>query len=141
MSTIQADKQIMSNVSGKIFDQGRIVDSLYIDPVLKKFAANFGKQHELPLTFIFARIIEFCVANKSKIQVKSSDLKKKISRDGIRTTVRVKRDVYSSFSVYVKDELKSSNSAYLNMVLEKMYNQQNDDFEFGSQYLERILIA
>ena len=141
MTVLMADKEIMSNVSGKIFDQDRTVDSLYIDPVLKEYAANFGKQNELSLTFVIARIIEFCVNNKSKIVVKKTDLKKKISNKGIKTTVRVKKSVYSDFTEYVKSELHSSNSAYLNMVLEKMYEHKDLDVEFGSQYLERLLIA
>ncbi|WP_312321274.1 hypothetical protein [Acinetobacter variabilis] len=141
MTVLMAEKKIMSNVSGKIFDQQRTVDSLYIDPVLKDFAANFGKQNRLSLTFIFARIIEFSVLNKSKIKVNTTELKKKISRDGIKTTVRVEQEIYSNFTNYVKGELESSNSAYLNMVLEKMYKKQDVGIEFGSQYLENILIS
>jgi hypothetical protein len=141
MTVLMADNQIMSNVSGKIFDKDRTVDSLYIDPVLKEYAANFSKQNELSLTFVLARIIEFCVNNKSKIVVKKSDLKKKISSTGIKTTVRVKKSVYSDFTEYVKGEFESSNSSYLNMVLEKMYERKDLGVEFGSQYLEKILIA
>lgn len=141
MTVLMAEKKIMSNVSGKIFDQQRTVDSLYIDPVLKDFAANFGKRNRLSLTFIFARIIEFSVINKSKIKVNPLELKKKISKDGIKTTVRVEQEIYSDFTNYVKGELGGSNSAYLNMVLEKMYNKQNLGMEFGSQYLENILIS
>ena len=141
MTVLMAENKIMSNVTGKIFDHQRTVDSLYIDPVLKDFAANFGKQRQLSLTFIFARIIEFCVANKYQIQFDLSELKKKISKDGVKTTVRIDQEVYLKFSNHVKGELKSSNSAYLNMVLEKMYRNGNkNNAEFGSVYLESILM-
>lgn len=141
MSVLTAEKKIMSNVSGKLYDKQRIVDTLYLDPVLKDFVSGYSKSNELSLTFILSRIIEFCVMNKAKIKVDRRQLKEKSSRKGIKTTVRVKQDVYSKFTEYVIDEVETSRSAYLNMILTKMYENQNQDAEFSTHYLEQILIS
>ena len=59
----------------------------------------------------------------------------------MKTTLRVKKDIYSKFTDYVGDEVETNRSAYLNMILRKMYEQQNYDIEFNSGYLEKLLIA
>ena len=74
MNGLVAEKKIMSNVNGKLYDEQRTVDSLYIEPELKEFASLYGKSNELSLTFILSRIIEFCVTNKSKISVNKKNM-------------------------------------------------------------------
>ena len=59
----------------------------------------------------------------------------------MKTTVRVKKDVYSKFTYYVESEIKTNRSAYLNMILRKMYQEKNYESEFNTGYLEKLLIA
>mgnify|MGYP000081196681 FL=1 len=141
MNGLVAEKKIMSNVSGKLYDEQRIVDSLYIEPELKEFASLYGKRNELSLTFILSRIIEFCVTNKSKISVNKKELVDGVTRKGVKTTVRVKKDVYSKFTDYVEGEIETNRSAYLNMILRKMYQEKSYETEFNTGYLEKLLIA
>lgn len=141
MNGLVAEKKIMSNVSGKLYDEQRTVDSLYIEPELKEFASLYGKRNELSLTFILSRIIEFCVTNKSKISVNKKELVDGVTRKGVKTTVRVKKDVYSKFTDYVEGEIETNRSAYLNMILRKMYQEKNYESEFNTGYLEKLLIA
>lgn len=141
MNGLVAEKKIMSNVSGKLYDEQRTVDSLYIEPELKEFASLYGKSNELSLTFILSRIIEFCVTNKSKISVNKKELVDGVTRKGVKTTVRVKKDVYSKFTYYVESEIETNRSAYLNMILRKMYQEKNYESEFNTGYLEKLLIA
>ena len=141
MNDLVAEKKIMSNVSGKLYDEQRTVDSLYIEPELKEFASFYGKRNELSLTFILSRIIEFCVTNKSKISVNKKELVDGVTRKGVKTTVRVKKDVYSKFTDYVEGEIETNRSAYLNMILRKMYQEKNYESEFNTGYLEKLLIA
>lgn len=141
MNGLVAEKKIMSNVSGKLYDEQRTVDSLYIEPELKEFASLYGKRNELSLTFILSRIIEFCVTNKSKISVNKKELVDGVTRKGVKTTVRVKKDVYSKFTDYVEGEIETNRSAYLNMILRKMYQEKSYETEFNTGYLEKLLIA
>jgi len=141
MNGLVAEKKIMSNVSGKLYDEQRTVDSLYIEPELKEFASFYGKRNELSLTFILSRIIEFCVTNKSKISVNKKELVDGVTRKGVKTTVRVKKDVYSKFTYYVESEIETNRSAYLNMILRKMYQEKSYETEFNTGYLEKLLIA
>ena len=141
MNDLVAEKKIMSNVSGKLYDEQRTVDSLYIEPELKEFASLYGKRNELSLTFILSRIIEFCVTNKSKISVNKKELVDGVTRKGVKTTVRVKKDVYSKFTDYVEGEIETNRSAYLNMILRKMYQEKSYETEFNTGYLEKLLIA
>ena len=141
MNDLVAEKKIMSNVSGKLYDEQRTVDSLYIEPELKEFASFYGKRNELSLTFILSRIIEFCVTNKSKISVNKKELVDGVTRKGVKTTVRVKKDVYSKFTDYVESEIETNRSAYLNMILRKMYQEKSYETEFNTGYLEKLLIA
>ena len=141
MNDLVAEKKIMSNVSGKLYDEQRTVDSLYIEPELKEFASFYGKRNELSLTFILSRIIEFCVTNKSKISVNKKELVDGVTRKGVKTTVRVKKDVYSKFTYYVESEIETNRSAYLNMILRKMYQEKSYETEFNTGYLEKLLIA
>ncbi|UNW11133.1 hypothetical protein MOW14_14985 (plasmid) [Acinetobacter indicus] len=132
-------KKIMSNVNGKIFDESRIVDSVYLDPELKAFASAYGKSNQLSLTYILARIVEFAVANKDQLNIDRNKLVDRLSVDGVRTTIRVKRDVYKDFGEYTKS-LKSCNSAFLNMVLSKIYDDDDIQPEFNTAYLEKLLL-
>lgn len=141
MNGLVAEKKIMSNVNGKLYDEQRTVDSLYIEPELKEFASLYGKRNELSLTFILSRIIEFCVTNKSKISVNKKELVDGVTRKGVKTTVRVKKDVYSKFADYVEGEIETNRSAYLNMILRKMYQEKSYETEFNTGYLEKLLIA
>jgi hypothetical protein len=43
MSELVVEKGIMSNVSAKLYDEKRTVDTLYLEPELKKFATSLGK--------------------------------------------------------------------------------------------------
>ncbi|ENG7912477.1 hypothetical protein R4575_16945 [Acinetobacter baumannii] len=140
MNVLVAEKSIMSNVSAKLYDEERTVDSLYIEPELKSFASSFGKKSDLSLTYVLSRIIEFCVQNESKILVDRNMLEDKISKKGSKTTVRVKKDIYTSFTKYI-DQIETSRSAYLNMVLRKMYEEQEVSSEFSTNFLEKILFA
>lgn len=132
-------KKIMSNVNGKIFDESRIVDSVYLDPELKAFASAYGKSNQLSLTYILARIVEFAVANKDQLNIDRNKLVDRLSVDGVRTTIRVKRDIYKDFGEYTKS-LKSCNSAFLNMVLSKIYDDDDIQPEFNTAYLEKLLL-
>ena len=141
MNDLVAEKRIMSNVSGKLYDEQRTVDTLYLEPELKEFASIYCKRNALSLTFVLSRIIEFCVLNKNKIRVNRKELVDGVTKKGLKTTLRVKKDIYSKFTDYVGDEVETNRSAYLNMILRKMYEQQNYDIEFNSGYLEKLLIA
>ncbi|EOY4147929.1 hypothetical protein [Acinetobacter baumannii] len=145
MSELVVEKGIMSNVSAKLYDEKRTVDTLYLEPELKKFATSLGKRTNLSLTYVVSRIIEFCVENKSSIYVDENQLENKISKTGLKTTVRVKKNVYSSFTRLVEQLGKQLNrevsrSAYLNMILRKMYEKQEPDNEFSAKFLEQVLI-
>ncbi|ENW02938.1 hypothetical protein [Acinetobacter beijerinckii] len=146
MGELVVEKGIMSNVSAKLYDEKRTVDTLYLEPELKKFATSLGKRTNLSLTYVVSRIIEFCVENKSKIFFDESQLESKISKNGLKTTVRVKKNIYSSFTGFVEQlgsqlDREVSRSAYLNMILRKMYERQEADYEFSAKFLEEALIV
>jgi hypothetical protein len=145
MSELVVEKGIMSNVSAKLYDEKRTVDTLYLEPELKKFATSLGKRTNLSLTYVVSRIIEFCVENKSSIYVDENQLENKISKTGLKTTVRVKRMFIQVLLVWLSNWgsnwiEKVSRSAYLNMILRKMYEKQEPDNEFSAKFLEQVLI-
>src|SRR5690606_32992840 len=121
------------------FEESRIVDSVYLDLELKAFASAYGKSNQLSLTYILARIVEFAVANKDQLNIDRNKLVDRLSVDDVRTTIRVKRDIYKDFGEYTKS-LKSCNSAFLNMVLSQIYDEDDIQPEFNTAYLEKLLL-
>jgi hypothetical protein len=59
MNGLVAEKKIMSNVSGKLYDEQRTVDSLYIEPELKEFASFMEREMNYHSLLFFHVLLNF----------------------------------------------------------------------------------